>query len=187
MPSNYGAGGDSWESLGVQGDQTSSSSRKSTLNIHWKDWCWNWSSNTLATWCKELTDWKRPWCWERLKAGWEGDDGGWDGWMASPAQWTWIWASSRRWWRTGKPGMLQSVGSQKFRQDLVTERQPQREKSSAWMYIVCRLLVLSYFLARCIKISSIDWLELKNRRIIYFLAPLYQSLWRTHRNCNNCF
>ena len=51
------------------------------LNIHWKDWCW--SSNTLATWCEEMTLWKRPWCWERLKAGGEGGDRGWDGWMAS--------------------------------------------------------------------------------------------------------
>ena len=55
-------------------DQTSPSERKSTLNIHWKDWCWSWSSNTLATWCKELTYWKRPWCWERLEAGGEGDN-----------------------------------------------------------------------------------------------------------------
>ena len=46
---------------------------------------WNWNSNTLATWCEELTHWKRPWCWERLKAG-EGDNRGWDGWMASPTQ-----------------------------------------------------------------------------------------------------
>ena len=60
------------------------SSRKSTLNIHWKDWCWNQSSNTLATWCEELTPWKRSWCWERLKAAGDGDDRGWDGWMASP-------------------------------------------------------------------------------------------------------
>ena len=66
----------------------------------------------LATWCKELTHWKRPWCWERLRAGGEGDDRGWDGWMVSPTQWTWVWASSRRWWRTGKPGVLQSMGSQ---------------------------------------------------------------------------
>ena len=62
---------------------------KSVLNIPWKDWCWSWNSNTLATWW-ELTHWKRPWCWERLKAG-EGDDRGWDGWMASPTQWTWVW------------------------------------------------------------------------------------------------
>ena len=51
--------------------------------VHWKDWCWSWSSNTLATWYEELTHWKRPWCWERLKAGGEGDDRGWDVWMAS--------------------------------------------------------------------------------------------------------
>ena len=60
MPSNYGAGEDSWEFLGLQGDQTSDSWRKSTLNIHWRDWCWSWSSNALATWCKELTHLKRP-------------------------------------------------------------------------------------------------------------------------------
>ena len=55
----------------------------------------------LATWCKELTHWKRPWCWERLKAGGEGDDRWWDAWMASPTWWTWVWASSGRWLRTG--------------------------------------------------------------------------------------
>ena len=50
---------------------------KSVLKIHWNYWCWSWNSNTLATWCKELTHWKRPWCWERLKEGGEGDDRGW--------------------------------------------------------------------------------------------------------------
>ena len=50
---------------------------------HWKDWCWSWNSNTLATWCKELTHVKRPWCWERLRAGREEDDREWDDWMAS--------------------------------------------------------------------------------------------------------
>ena len=58
--------------------------RKPTLNIHWKDWCWSWRSNTSATWCEEPAHWKRPWCWERWKAGGEGDGRGWDGWMASP-------------------------------------------------------------------------------------------------------
>ena len=81
-------------------------------NIHWKDWCWSWNSNTLVTWCKELTHWKRPRCWERLKSGGEGDDRGWDGWMASLTRWTWVWVSSRSWWWTGKPGMLQSTGLQ---------------------------------------------------------------------------
>ena len=60
--------------------------RKSTLNIHWKDWCWSWSSNTLATWLKGPTHWKRPWWWERLMVRWEGDNKGWDGWMASLIQ-----------------------------------------------------------------------------------------------------
>ena len=64
--------------------------RRSILNIHWKNWCWSWSPSTLATWCKELTHWNRPWCWERLKVEGEGDDRGWDGWMASPTQWTWV-------------------------------------------------------------------------------------------------
>ena len=76
--------------------------KESALNIHWKDWCWRWSSNTLATWYEELIYWRRLWCWERLKAG-KGDDRGWDNWMASPTQWTCVWASSRRWWRTGEP------------------------------------------------------------------------------------
>ena len=59
---------------------------------------------------------KRPWCWERLKAGGEGDDRGWDGRMASPTRWTWIWASSGSWWWTGKPCVLQSRGSQRVTQ-----------------------------------------------------------------------
>ena len=69
--------------------------KESVLNIHWKDWCWSWNSNTLATWCEEQTHWKRPWCWERLKARGEVDDRGRDGWMASLTQWTWVWVSSR--------------------------------------------------------------------------------------------
>ena len=63
----------------------------------------------LATWCEELSHWKRPWCWGRLKVGGEGDDRGWDGWMASSTQWTWVWASSESWWWTGKPGVLQRI------------------------------------------------------------------------------
>ena len=78
--------------------------------VHWKDWCWSWNSNTLATWCKELTHLKRPWCWERLRAGGEGDDRGWDGWMASPTRWTWVWVDSGSWWWTGRPGVLWSWG-----------------------------------------------------------------------------
>ena len=75
----------------------------------------------LATWCEELTHWKRPWCWERLKEGGEGDDRGWDDWIASPTRWTWVWASSGSWWWTGKPGMLQSMGLQRVGHDWATE------------------------------------------------------------------
>ena len=77
----------------------------------------------LDTWCKQPIYWKRPWCWERLRAGEDGDDRGQDGWMASLTQWIWVWAGSRGWWRTGKPGMLQSMGSQRVRHDWVTEQQ----------------------------------------------------------------
>ena len=77
--------------------------------------------NTLAIWCEELTYLRRPWCWERLKAGGEGGDRGWDGWVASPTWWTWVWASSRSWGWTGKPGMLQSMGSQRVGHNWATE------------------------------------------------------------------
>ena len=83
-------------------------------NIHWKDWCWSWSSNTLAIWCEELTHLKRPWCWERLKAGGEGDDRGWNGWIALSSQWIKAWANSRRQWRTMKPGVLLSMVSKSW-------------------------------------------------------------------------
>ena len=86
----------------------------SVLSIHWKNW-WSWNSNLLATWCEELTLWKRPWCWERLRAGGEGDDGGWDGWMASLTQWRWVWVDSRSWWWTRRPGVLWSIGSRRVR------------------------------------------------------------------------
>ena len=97
---NCGVREDFWESLGLQGDPTSPFWRRSVLNTQWKDWCWSWNSNTLATWCEELTHWKRPWCWERLKVG-EGNNRRWDGWMATPTQWTWVWASTVSWWWQG--------------------------------------------------------------------------------------
>ena len=85
--------------------------------------CWSWSSNTLATWREELTHWKRSWCSKRLKAGEEGDNRGWDGWMASLIQWTRVWTNSRGQWRTGKSGVLQSTGLQRVRHDWVTEQE----------------------------------------------------------------
>ena len=84
-------------------------------------------------WCEELALWERPWCWERLKAGGEGDDRGWGGWMASPTQWTWAWVSSGSWWWTGRPGVLQSMGLQRVGHDWATELNwPTIENHFAW-------------------------------------------------------
>ena len=75
----------------------------------------------LATSCEELTHWKRPWCWEGLGVGGEGDDRGWDGWMASPTRWAWVWVNSGSWWWTGKPGVLRFMGLQRVGHDWATE------------------------------------------------------------------
>ena len=83
--------------------------------------CWSWNSKTLATSCKELTHWQRLWCWEGLGAGGEGDDRGWDGWMASPTQWTWVWVNSGSWWWTWRPGVLWFMGSQRVGHDWATK------------------------------------------------------------------
>ena len=90
-------------------------------SVLWKDWCWSWNSNTLATSCEELTHWKRLWCWEGLGTGGEEDDRGRDGWMASPTQWTWVWVDSQSWWWTRRPGVLRFMGSQRVRHDWATE------------------------------------------------------------------
>ena len=90
-------------------------------NVHWKDCCWRWNSSTLATWCKALTHWKRPWCCERWKAEEKVDDRGWDCQIASPTQWRWVWVGFRSWRWTSKPGVLLSMGSQRVRHDWVTE------------------------------------------------------------------
>ena len=120
MLSNYGVGEDSWESIGQQGDPASLSLRKSVLNIHWKDWCWSWNSNTLTTCCVELTHVKRlilgkteGWRrrgWQRMR--WL--DGMTDSMNMSLR-------SSGSWWWTGKPGMLQAMGSQRIKHNWATE------------------------------------------------------------------
>jgi len=118
---NCGVGEDSWESLGLQGDPTSPFWRRSALGFLWKDWCQSWNSSTLATSCEELTHWKRLWCWEGLEAGGKGDDRGWDGWMASATWWMWVWVNSGSWWWTGRPSVLQFMGSQIVGHDWATE------------------------------------------------------------------
>ena len=81
---------------------------------------WKLKLQYFSSWCKELTHLKRPWCWGRLKAE-EGDNRGWDGWMASLTQWTWVWVNSGSWWWTGRPGVLQSMGSQRVEHDWATQ------------------------------------------------------------------
>ena len=118
---NCGVGEDSWEALGLQGDLTSPFWRRSALGFLWKEWCWSWNSSTLATSWKELTHWKRLCCWEALGAGGEGDDRGWDGWMASQTRWTWVWVNWGSWWWTGRPGVLWFMGSQRVGHDWATD------------------------------------------------------------------
>ena len=122
MLSNYGVGEDSCES------RTSRRSNQSIL----KEINPEYSSEGLMLKLKlqsfghlmqRANSLEKPWCWERLRAEGEGGGRGWDGWMTSPTQWTGVWASSRRQWRTGKPGLLQCMGLQRVRHELVTEQQ----------------------------------------------------------------
>ena len=92
----------------------------------------NVEAETLAILCKELTHLKRPWFWEKLKAGGKGDDRGWDCWMASLTQWTSVWLNSGSWWWTGRPGVLKSTWSQRVRHDWVTEVNWTDEEESCW-------------------------------------------------------
>ena len=151
---NCGVGEDAWESLGLQGDPTSPFWRRSTLRFLWKDWCWSWSSNTLATSCEELTHWKRLWCWEGLGAGGEGDNRAWDGWMASLTWWTWVWVNSGSWWWTGRPDMLRFMGSQRVRQDWVTELNWTDEmRIQIYYLIVFKSCLYNYHIASVLGLS----------------------------------
>ena len=101
-----------------------------------------------STWCKELTHLKRPWCWERLRAGGEGDDRGWDGWMASMSWWTWVWVNSRRWCWTGRPGVLRFMGSQRVGHEWATElnwTEVLSMNSYEQWQITCHFIIKYYF------------------------------------------
>ena len=81
-------------------------------------------AETPILWPPDGKSWltgKRPWHWERLRAGGEGDDRGCNGWMTSLTQWTWVWVDSRSWWWSGRPGVLRFMGSQRVAHDWVTE------------------------------------------------------------------
>ena len=103
---------------------------------YWKDWCWSWSFKILDLWCEEPTHWKRPWCWERLR---RTGQRGWDSWMVSSTQWTWVWANSGRYWRSENPGVLQFMGSQRFRNDWRTEQQHLKGNKADTMLLILDL------------------------------------------------
>ena len=116
----------------------------------------------FATSCEELTHWKRLWCWEGLRAGREGDDRGWDGWMASLTRWTWVWVNSRSWWWTGRPGVLQFMGSQRVGHDWATEL---NWTELNWTEVICsswkwnlNLSLLEYSCSVFIGFSQESWL-----------------------------
>ena len=121
-------------------------------------------SNTLAISCKELTHLKRPWCWERLKAGGEGDNRGWDSWMTSLTWWTWVWVSSGSWGWTGKPGVLQSMGSQRVGHDWATEMN--------WGFIRKDFYITVFFLHK----------EYVNRSDLHMLINSGNTICENYRN-----
>ena len=153
-------------------DAFSQSLGKSVLNVHRKDWCWGWNSNTLATWYEELTHWKRPWCWERLKAGGEGDDRAWDGWMASLTWWTWVWGNSGCWWRTGGPGVLQSMGLQRVGHGWATEQQQSSSSGSpAWS-------VISVITCVSPQRKALGYRSHSHTTFFFWKLPFLNSFWR---------
>ena len=147
--------------------------------LYWKDWCSSWNSNTLATWWEELTHWKRPWSWKRLKAGGEGDDRGWDGWITSLTQWTWIWVDSGSWWWTGRPGVLQSMGLQRVRHNWVTELNWSVSACHVWLFVTPWTTVCQASLAitnswNLLKLMSVESVMPSNHLIL--CRPLLLSL-----------
>ena len=125
----------------------------------------------MTTWFKEVTQLKRSWCWERWKRVGEGDARGWDGWMTSLTQWTWVWESSGSWWWTGKPGVLQSMGLQRLGHDWVPElnwtialRQYRFQYFTYFKYITYFILVwITLFIA------------LSHTSVCYTIIPIFRS------------
>ena len=110
-----------WESLGQQGDPTSPFLKEISPEFSLEGLMLKLKLQYFVDLMWRTDSWKRPWCWERFKVGGKGDNRGWDGWMASATQWTWVWVSSVSWWWTGRPGMLQSMESQRVGHNWATE------------------------------------------------------------------
>ena len=122
---NCGVGEDSWESLGLNARRSNQSILKEILGPG--SWVFigrtDAEAETPVLWPLHVKSWLigKDWCWEGLGAGGKGDDGGWDGWMASLTRWMWVWVNSGRWWWTGRPGVLQFMGSQRVGHDWAIE------------------------------------------------------------------
>ena len=135
---NCGVGEDSWESLGLHGDPTNPTKpilKEISPGCSLEGLMLKLKLQYFGHLMWELAHLKRPWCWERLRAGGDGDDRGWDDWMASPTQWTWVWVGSGSWWWTGRPGVLRFRGSQRVGHDWETE---------LTMLIPCKYTVFLY-------------------------------------------
>ena len=129
--------------------------------------------------CREPTHLKRPWCWERLKVGGEGDDRGWDGWMTSPTWWTWVWESSWSWWWTGRPGVLQFLGSWRVRHDWVTALNWTNQKNVCELIEPCSLNTVT---PHCTLQGSFEgisplWPSWPVKEVKYFLFHPKLCLW----------
>ena len=141
-----------------------------------------WSSNPLATSCEELTHWKRPWCWERLKAEGEGDNIGWDGCIASLTQPTWVWANSGRWWRTGKPDVLQSTGLQRVGCDSASEQRqnnanvPNVEQDGNLSLPNCAQVYLANLIIQKSTPSTHHWHDVAITTIHFLLRPSFSVI-----------
>ena len=132
----------------------------------------------------EWTHWKRPWCWKRLKAGGEGEDRGWDGWIASPIPWTWIWANSRKQWRTRVQDVLRSMASQRVRHDLATEQQ--RTKALSYTTFLTEPKdtdSVSLYLCYALHFSEQDF-KITNRKQEIIYVFYYLLLLLLLSNCN---
>ena len=130
---------------------------------------WYWGTQIQKGelwWYEELTHWKRLWCWEGLGAGGEGDDRGWDGWMASTTQWTWVGVSSRTGWWTGRPGVLQFMGSQRVRHNWATDL--------IWSDLICFIDYVKAF--DCVDHNKL-WKILKEMGILDHLTCLLRILY----------
>ena len=134
---NCGVGEDSWESLGLQRDPTSPLEISPGCLL--EGLMLKLKLQYLASWCEELTIWKDPDAGKRLRAGWEGDNRGWDGWMASLTQWTWVWVSTGSWWWTRRPGVLQSMRVQIIRHDWATELNQVVQQKHTVVDVICKI------------------------------------------------